>query len=50
MFHCLVLTFYSVDSIENWGVFLSYNQESKSNACDFFAIYSVALLGDYYDL
>ncbi len=49
MFDRLVLTFYSVDSIENWEVFLSYNRESKLNSCDFFAICSVALPGDYYD-
>ncbi len=50
MFDCLVLTFYSVDSIENWRVFLSYNQELKSNKSEFFAICFVALAGDYYDL
>ncbi len=49
MFDHLILTFYSEDTIENGGVFLSYNQESKSNACDSFAICSVTLPGDYYD-
>ncbi len=50
MFDCLVLAFYSVDSIENWKVFfLSYDWELKSNACNFFAICFVALLCDYYD-
>ncbi len=34
MFDFLILTFYWVNSIENWGVFLSYNRESKSNAGD----------------
>ncbi len=50
MFDCLGLAFYSADSIENRGVLLSYDRESKSNACDFFAICSVVLPGDYYDL
>ncbi len=38
MFDCLILAFYSADSIENWGVFLSYNRESKSNFfCNLFS-------------
>ncbi len=49
MFDRLVLAFYVADSIENWGVFLSYDRESKSNACDFFAVCSAVLPGDYYD-
>ncbi len=49
MFDHLVPAFYSADSIENWGVFLLYDRELKLNACDFFAICSVALPGDYYD-
>ncbi len=49
MFDRFVLAFYSADYIENWGVFLSFDQESKSNASDFFAICSVVLTGDYYD-
>ncbi len=32
MFDRLVLAFYLVDSVENWGVFFSYDQESKLNA------------------
>ncbi len=36
MFDRLVLAFYSVDPIENWGVFLSYDWELKSNMCVFF--------------
>ncbi len=49
MFERLGLAGYSADSIKNCGVFLSYYRESKSNACDFFAIYSAVLPGDYYD-
>ncbi len=49
MFDCLVLAFYAADSIENWGVFLSYDWESKSNMCDFFAILFCDVTSDYYD-
>ncbi len=38
MFDRLVLAFYLADSIENWGVFLSYDWKSKSNVYDVFAI------------
>ncbi len=50
MFDRLILAFYSTDSIANWGIFFSYDRESKSNVCDFFTICSVVLPGDYYDL
>ncbi len=49
MFHHLVLVFYLGDFIENWGVLLLYDRESKSNVRDFFAICSAALPGDCYD-
>ncbi len=39
MFNHLILVFYSADSNENWGVFLSYNRE----------FCSVVLPSDYYD-
>ncbi len=50
MFDRLVLAFYLADSTENCGEFLSYNQELKSKVCDFFAICSMSLPGDYYKL
>ncbi len=36
MFDRLTLVFYSADSIDNCGVFISYDRESISNACNFF--------------
>ncbi len=43
----LVFAFYWANSIENCGVFFSYDRESKMNACDFFVIFSVAFSIDY---
>ncbi len=43
----LVFTFYWADSIENCGVFFSYDRESKLNGCDFLVIFSVVLSVDY---
>ncbi len=47
MFDWLVFAFYWADSIENCGVFFSYDQELKLNACDFFVILSVTFSVDY---
>ncbi len=38
MFDRLLLTFYSADSIENWGVCLLYDGEAKANTYDLFAV------------
>ncbi len=47
MFDRFVFGFRWADSIENCGVFFSYNQESKLNARDFFVFFSVMLSADY---
>ncbi len=47
MFDRFVFGLYWADSIDNCGVFFSYNRESKINACDFFVFFSVAFSVDY---
>ncbi len=47
MFDRLVFAFYWADSIENCGVFFPYDRELKLKVCNFFVLFSVALLVDY---
>ncbi len=48
MFDHLVFAFYWADSIENCGVFFSYDRdrESKMNTCDFYVLFSVVFSVD----
>ncbi len=47
MFDWLIFAFYWAGSIENCGVFFSYDRESQLNACEFFVIFSVVFSVDY---